>query len=227
MNNGKLYKGLIALIGLIVVNVGIFLMIHEYFLTFWISYGFLMVALLLNIAVHVFATETQPLIFGYSLGAIAIVYLVVEAIAAVIFFILSPLVTLPAFIIQVIILVAFGICYIQVLMTSSATARQQEIRGRDILNFKYILEQMQSVQKKVPYAASYKKALEHACDSLASGQVKSTAEAEPIERAILEEIRSLKALVDEEKEEDILASCKKIEQLSEERKQKLRLREPF
>lgn len=227
MNNGKIYKGLIALIGLIVVNAGIFLLIHEYSLTFWISYGFLMVSILLNIAVYVFAAGKQPLLFGYSLGAIAGVYLAAECVAAVIFFVLSPFLTLAAFIVQVLILVAFGICYIQVLMMSSATAKQQEIRGRDIMKFKHILEQMQSVQRKVPYAAAYRKTIEHAGDSLASGQVKSTAEAEQIEGAILDQIRLLDKAVETKNEAAIEESCREIERLSEERKQVLHMRAPF
>lgn len=227
MKNGKLYKGLIALIGLVMINAGIFLMIHEYFLTFWISYGFLMIAVLLNILIHVFATDTRTVMFGHSLRAIATTYLIVEFVAAVIFFIFSPFLALPAFIIQVIILAAFGICYINVFMTSSATAKQQELRGRDIMNFKYILEQMRNVQQKVPYGASYRKVVEHAYDSLASGQVRSSAEAEMTERAIIEEIDLLGRAVNTENDSDIIACCKKIEQLSEERNQKLHMKELF
>lgn len=227
MKNGKLFRGLIALIGLLAANLGIFLLIHRYFLTFWISYGFLMVAILINIFVYVFATSKKPLIFGYSLGAVATVYLVAELVAAVVFFTLSPFFTLLAFLVQLLILVAFGICYLQVLMTGAATAKQQEVRGRDIMNFKYILEQMRRVQQKVPYEAVYKKTVEHAYDSLASGQVRSASEAETIERKILDEIHQLDAAVSEGNEEEILAGCLKLERLAEERKEVLNMRAPF
>lgn len=227
MKNGKIFRGLIALVGLLVANIGIFVFIHKYFLTFWISYGFLMAAFLVNICVHIFVKNTKPLIFGYSLGAVAAVYLIAEIIAAVIFFALSPFAALPAFLVQLIILVAFGICYLQVLMTSAATARQQEIRGRDIMNFKDVLERMRSVQSKIPYEAPYKKTVEHAYDSLAGGQVRSNREADEIERKILDEIHRLDAAVSAANEEEICAGCVKLERLAEERKEVLNRRELF
>lgn len=98
---------------------------------------------------------------------------------------------------------------------------QEEIRGREISNFKYTLECMKRVQSKIEYSASYKKTVEHAYDSLASGQTASSPDVEELEKSILDAIEELDAVVDSKDEQKIAEACAKIEKLAGERKARL------
>jgi len=74
---------------------------------------------------------------------------------------------------------------------------------------------------KVPFDAPYKKKVEHAYDSLASGQTVSTPEIEELEKSILDAIRELDDILEKGEEEPILQACDKIEKLAAERKSRL------
>lgn len=224
----KMYKGLIALIAVVVANVGVFLLTDKFTTLFWINYVYAMLACVLTIYVNVFSLEGEKPIFGYTLSAISWVYLIAELVVAFVFSRVTPLsfVILAAFLIQFVLLGAFGIVFLQAKRMNSAIKQQQAERGQDILNFKYILECMQDAQRKIAYDAPYRKVVEHAYDSLASGQVRSYGATE-VEREILDKITLLSQAIDNQSEEEILAAAKEIEKLSEERKRMLRMRPNF
>lgn len=225
--NSKIYKGLIALIAVVAANVGVFLLVERFTPLFWINYVFAMVACILTIFINIFSLDKEKPIFGYTLAAVSWVYLVVELIAAFVFSKILPFSILPAFLVQLFILAAFGICYLQVKMVNESIKEKQAVRGNEILNFKYILETMKDVQRKIAYSEPYRKTVEHTYDSLASGQTKSNDAAAKVEQTILEKIRELDSVVDKHSEEEIQAVCKEIERLSEERKRILTLKKNF
>ena len=80
---------------------------------------------------------------------------------------------------------------------------------------------MKRVQSKVEYSAPYKKTVEHAYDSLASGQTASSPDVEELERSILDAIEELDTIVDSKDEQKIAEACAKIEELAGERKARL------
>lgn len=223
----KMYKGLIALIAMIAANVGVFLLVKHFTPLFWINYSFAMIACILTIFINIFSLDKEKPIFGYTLAAVSWAYLIVELIVAFVFSKLLPFFILPAFLIQLFILAAFGICYLQVKMVNESIKDRQAVRGNEILNFKYILEKMKEVQRKIAYSESYRKTVEHVYDSLASGQTKSNDMAGEVERAILGKISELDAAVEKHADEEVLAVCREIERLSEERKRILTLKQNF
>ena len=223
----SLYKGLIALIAILTANIGIFVLVVEKTVIFWMCYAFLMIAFLLMTYINIFYADKQKLIFGYTVAAITTAYVVVEVIAALLFMFVLKYQFMLAFLTQVVILAVYGIAFIQTIIINDEIKNQQAERNVDIANFKYILENMKAVQRKVEYAAPYRKTLEHAYDSLASGQVRSTPEVSALESSILELIQKLDKAVEVKEEAAIIDICRQIESYSEDRKQKLRQRANF
>ena len=225
--SSKGYKGLIALIAVVAANVGVFLLVKNFSPIFWVNYSFAMIACALTIYINIFSVEKEKPIFGYTLAAVSWAYLIAELVAAIIFTKIFPFFILAAFLVQLFILAAFGICYLQAKLINETIKEQQAIRAVDIMNFKYVLECMRDVQKKIEYSASYRKTVEHAYDALASGQVKSNEMAAEVEKDILNKIKELNVAVEEQAEEKILSTCKEIEYLAEDRKRILRLKNNF
>ena len=80
---------------------------------------------------------------------------------------------------------------------------------------------------KMEYANPQRKMVMHAYDSLASGQVTSNEQVFDIENSITEAIEELKTAISGKDEEKVEMLCKRIEELSDERKSKLTARRPF
>ena len=86
---------------------------------------------------------------------------------------------------------------------------------------------MKNAMSKVPYDAPYKKTVEHAYDSLASGQTASSPEVQDVETSILEAIEKLDGIIEQGNEEEIVSICKDIEKLAGVRKAKLACKTGF
>ena len=128
---------------------------------------------------------------------------------------------------QLCIIAAYIVLLMLALMHNSTTKEQQEIRAKDIVNFKYILDTMNTVISKVTYVDPNRKLIQHAYDSLASGQVKSDLSVMDLEQQILTAIGNLDSAVGEQNVAGIKASCDEIEYLAAERKRRLSQRVPF
>lgn len=223
----RLYKGLIALIAILVANIATFLLMSDFTITFWFSYAFGMIAMLLTTYINVFCTHKEKLIFGYTISGVSYLYLVVELVIAILSVVVLSWKPLWVFLIQLIVLATFGIVFLEVLLMHSNIKEQQGERARDILNFKYTLERFKEVQRQIPYSATYRKVVEHSYDALASGQIKSSIEAQDTEIKILDKIEELKKAVGGNEESEIIRVSKEIEDLAEERKRILSCRVNF
>lgn len=223
----KTAKCIISLVLLIVANIGIFCIGSDFEADFWISYAYAMVASLITIYVLFFLEKEQKLIFSYPIAAVTLTYLVVAVVLAwvcatfldehMMFLFLSQLFVLAAYIVMVIV----------TLTHNNAVKVQQAERGKDILNFKYILEEANEIISKMDYSDPNRKKVMHMYDALASGQVKSSPNVIDVEQRIMSTLNSLEMAVDSKNQESIDDCCKLLEQAADERKRKLSMREMF
>ncbi|MBQ6406924.1 MAG: hypothetical protein IJJ64_02685 [Butyrivibrio sp.] len=225
--NRTVMKSVVAAILIFVANIGLFLFGESFGAVFWISYIFTMTAALIASYVLIFYINEKPYIQVYEISAVTTAYLVLAVIAGFIcrnFLFLWPV---RAFFIQLCILALFGVAFIFVMIHGSHVAEQQQTRSTDLMNFKYILDNMKSAVSKVDYSNPQRKALMHAYDSLASGQVTSNEVVFDVEKGILDAVEALKSAITNGDSAKIEELCKTIEDLAEERKRKLSLKRPF
>lgn len=224
MKKGNL---IVSLIIILLINIGIFVVVDDYSGLFWINYGFVMTALLVSTYFMCFSAKNEKLMEKLNVTAAVCTYLICEIVTGLICSSFDEDHQAVAVVIHLIILGAFIIFFYSTLSANAFIKQQQELRGRELLNFRYVIEKMKNIQRKIPYTAAYKKDIDKAFDSLASGQTSSNAEVEPLEREIIDTIDILNTAVDNNDEQLIISTCSKINQLASERDSKLKLRSNF
>lgn len=225
--NRKLLKGLIAIVIILVANVGIFMLGSNFTVAFWINYAFVMIAALVTVYVEIFFVRKEELIYRYPVSTVTYLYLGFELIVVIVTSYFFRDWVLTSFMIQLTIFAVYIVALLSVLLHNTATKEQQEIRSKDIVNFRYIVDSMNAVILKMTYADPNRKLIQHAYDSLASGQVKSDMSVYDLEQQIISLIGTLDQAVANQQQEQIIANCKQIETASEERKRRLSQRLPF
>ncbi|MCR5798859.1 MAG: hypothetical protein K6G69_02195 [Lachnospiraceae bacterium] len=217
----RAYKGIIAIILLVAVDLIMIFSSVAFNAVFFANFIFASIAVVLSMGVIIFLADKEKKLFKLSLTAYAIAYLVVTLYLAMKFTFAPPVTIGWICAIYIALLAVFLIIIICGKAENDFIKEQEEIRGREISNFKYTLECMKRVQSKIEYSASYKKTVEHAYDSLASGQTASSPDVEELEKSILDAIEELDAVVDSKDEQKIAEACAKIEKLAGERKARL------
>ena len=218
---------IVSLIIIVLINIGIFVAVDNYSGLFWINYCFVMLALLFTAYTVSFPSKEKGIMEKMNITAAVGVYLISEIIAALIFSKLDENKTPLALIIHLIVIGAFILFFYFTLQGNSFIKEQQQKRGIELLNFRYVLEQMKLIQQKTPYSAEYKKAIDETYDALSASQSSSSTDVETLEREIIDNIAKLNEAVDKNDSEIIFSICKKIIRISSERDSKLRLRKNF
>ena len=225
--NRTTMKSIVAAILIVVANIGLFLFERTYGATFWISYVFMMLAALIASYVLIFHINNKPYVLVYEISAVTVFYLVVAFIAGTVcrhFLVLWPS---RAFFTQLCIAAFYAVAFLFVSIHGSHVSEQQQVRSTDLMNFKYILDLMKDATSKMEYSNPQRKMVMHAYDSLASGQVASSEQVFEIENSITEAVEELKAAISGKDDEKVEKLCKRIEELSDERKSKLIAKRPF
>lgn len=215
------YKAFISAIVLVATVVCMFLFAAKYNAVFWVNLVFAIVAVVVATLVIVGVAPAGKKTFGMSVTTYAIAYLVLDLGYAFKTVFVPAILARRVALFHVVLLAVLLIVVILSKAEDEFISEQQEIRGRELANFKYTLECMKKVQSKVEYGAPYRKTVEHAYDSLASGQTASTPLVEEVERAILDTINELEKVVSSKDEAKIGEVCEKLENLAAERKAKL------
>ncbi len=223
----RIMKGIIAGILILIANVGLFLFSATFTATFWICYFFTMLAAIIATYVEIVHVENKPVMYVYEVSAVTGLYLVVQLIAGSLcrnFLFLFPI---RAFFIQFCILAAYLIMLLFVSIHGSHVSEQQQVRGRAQVNFRYILEAMKSAMAKMEYSNPQKKMVQHAYDSLASGQVMSGEVVYDIEQQMIATIDELGKAITAKDDVKVSELCNTLENLADQRKTKLNVKNPF
>ena len=221
------YKIIIAAIVLAATCVCMFLFAHDYNMVFWVNLIFATLAVVCASLVTIFIAAEEKKVLGMSLSVYAMAYLVIALYCAFRFVFIPDILVKKVALIHVIIFAVFLVVFMLGKAENEFISAQQEVRGREIANFKFTLETMKNAMNKVSFDAPYKKMVEHAYDALASGQTASTPSVEDVEKNILEAIGTLDSALDSKNEEEISNACKTIEKLAAERKAKLSVKANF
>ena len=198
------YKMMISLVVLIATAVCMFLFATKYNMVFWVNLIFAMVAVVLASLVIIGVAPAEKRFLGMTLSTYATAYVVVALIAAFRMVFIPDILVKKVALIHVIIFVVFIVVFFLAKAENEFITQQQEIRGKDIANFKFTLQCMKNAMSKVPYDAPYKKTVEHAYDSLASGQTASSPEVQDVETSILEAIEKLDGIIEQGNEEELM-----------------------
>ena len=212
---------LISAIVLIADVVCMLLFSGSYRFVFWINLFFSVIAVVLSSYVIIFLATKEKRVLGMSLSVYGMAYLVITLGTAFRSLYLPDLLAKKVAFVHIVILAAFLVVVILGKAENRYLNEVQEIRGWELMSFRMTLEAMKSAMNKMPYDAPYKKKVEHAYDSLASGQTASNPEIEELEKSILDAIRELDEVMEKGEEEPILQACDKIEKLAAERKSRL------
>lgn len=221
------YKAFISAIVLVATAVCMFLFARAYNAVFWVNFAFSVASILLATLVILGIAANGKKMFGMSVTTYAITYVVLDLAYAFKTVFVPAMFVRKVAIAHVVMMAAFMIVIVLAKAEDEFISEQQEIRGRELANFKFTLECMKKVQSKVEYGASYRKTVEHAYDSLASGQTASTPQVEELERTILDTINELEKAVAAKEESKINEICGRIEELAAERKAELSSKRNF
>lgn len=224
MKKGNL---IISLIVIALINIGIFVAVDDYSGLFWVNYGFTMLALCFTAYTACFLSKDEKLTPKLNISIAAEIYLIAEIVVSLICSQFDEDYLALVIILHLIVVGAFILFFYITLQNNSFIKSEQQKRTTELLNFRYVLEQMKLIRDKVPYSAGYKKAIDRTYDSLAASQSASSAEVEALEREIIVSINKLNEAVDKQDSDLIEAVCTRINQLSSERDSKLKLRTNF
>lgn len=215
------YKIIIAFLVLIADIACMFLFTKYYHMAFWINLFFSVLAIVFVSGAIILVASREKKVFGMSLTVYALAYLVLALSTAFRTIFIPDILARKVAFFHVLYFFAFLIIFILGKAENEFIGAQQDKRSTELANFRYTLECMKNTMAKVPFDATYKKKVEHAYDSLASGQTASNPDMEDVEKAILESIKQLDEVIASKEEEPIVKACDKIEELAAERKRLL------
>ncbi len=205
---------------LIVFNVCFFwLGGFEHPVSVWIAYGFIHFAYLMLALTPVFAGKSkEAYTYSFVLGNISSAYFGVEFIVGLIFIFVRAESPKASLIVQMIIAAIYLAVFITNLLANMSTPdRKDEIF--------YIKDCASRVQMLVGRTGdrSVDTALQGVCDTINASPIKTHASVQTVEAQIYDEIGQLEELVDGGDAAAILAKCRKITSLTQERNRRLRL----
>lgn len=225
MNGKKAYlvSAITAVTALLIINIAVFSLVEKFTLNIWINYIFVMVAVILNIVLTLLELPHKPYFYGYACSIVGAVYMFVAIVAGLLFIFRFYHMPLFSLIFHIVILAAAVSAYLYAKNVNEEVRQHDSIRATELVNFKNALYGMESIVNRTEYTASYRKTVQHACDRLASAQIKSNPQVSELEKAVLDKIDELSSAVEDKKESDIITLCADIERLTDERERKLRI----
>lgn len=227
MNKGKATVGigLIYVILLGVFNLLVFTIFKTHTSVFWLSYAFMTVAFVVQIASMFLAfkpADVETAFFGIPLASFSIYYLCAALAVGTIFMIFQGAGFTLAMVIQLLILAAFLIvAIISILSRDTVQAISDNVK-ENIVNHKSILVDVEMLASSCA-DPEVKMAIKKLADTIKYSDPISTAAVELVEQRIMRKISELRVAIDNSQTADALQACKDLELLYVERNKKLAL----
>ena len=227
MKKGKatISIGLIYVILLGVFNLLVFTIFKTRTNVFWLSYVFMTVAFIVQIASMFLSfktTDVETAFFGIPFASFSIYYLCVSLVVGAVFMIFQNAGFTLAMVIQVLILAAFLIVAIISLLARDTVQAVGDNVKQNVTNLKSILVDVEMLASSCP-DSDLKVALNKLADTVKYSDPMSTAAIEPVEQRIMRKISELRVSMDNNQIPDALQACKDLEMLYVERNKKLAL----
>ena len=227
MKKGKVSAGicLIYLILLGVFNLLVFTIFKTRTSVFWLSYGFMTEAFVVQIISMLLAFKTadvETAFFGIPLASFSIYYLCAALIVGAVFMIFQKAGFVLALVIQVLLLAAFLIIAIIPLLARDTVQAVGENVKRNVTNLKSVLVDIEMLASSCA-EPELKQALMKLADTVKYSDPMSNESVELIEQRIMRKISELRVSMDGRQTSDALQACEDLEQLYVERNKKLAL----
>lgn len=211
----------IRLIFIIVFNVVVFLIIEDFTMSFWVSYGFIHFAYLMLL----FSSLSSPrvkdkFVFGYPLIYLSIFYFVLEFLIGIIFMIFKTATFNVSFIPQFILAAIFGIIYIFNMIGNETSIASEKESARNIFFIKNATSEINLLMSQVS-DIPLRKRLEKLYDSIRSSQVKSDPALAGIEANIMVKIEKIREQISERDFKNVIITIDEIMALVSERNSKI------
>lgn len=215
--------GLIYIILLGVFNLLAFTIFKVHTSVFWVSYAFMTVAFLVQLASMYLSfkeIDVETAFFGIPLASFSVYYLCVALVAGTIFMIFQKAGFTLAIVIQILILAAFLIIAIISLLSRDAVKEMDHQLNDKVTNHKSILVDVEMLAE-TSTDPELKVAILKLVDTIRYSDPISTPEVEVVEQRIMRKISELRINIDNNQIKDAINGCKEIELLYLERNKKL------
>ena len=215
--------GLIYIILLGVFNLLAFTIFKVHTSVFWVSYAFMTVAFLVQLASMYLSfkeIDVETVFFGIPLASFSVYYLCVALVAGTIFLIFQKAGFTLAIVIQILILAAFLIIAIISLLSRDAVREMDHQLKDKVTNHKSVLVDIEMLAE-TSTDPELKVAILKLADTIRYSDPISTPEVEVVEQRIIRKISELRINIDNNQIKDAINGCKEIELLYLERNKKL------
>ena len=121
MNKKKLQIGLIFAILFVAYNIVLFLLNNNYQISFWISFGFIVVSFVLTMVAFFFVSDEKrkKQVVGMPVTVLTVMYFVVEFVLGTILMIFSSLSFAAVFVPQFVLFVLFLLCFVPAMLSEN------------------------------------------------------------------------------------------------------------
>ncbi|MBQ8595398.1 MAG: hypothetical protein IJ406_05550 [Oscillospiraceae bacterium] len=215
--------GLIYIILLGVFNLLAFTIFKVHTSVFWVSYAFMTVAFLVQLASMYLSfkeIDVETVFFGIPLASFSVYYLCVALVAGTIFMIFQKAGFTLAIVIQILILAAFLIIAIISLLSREAVREMDHQLKDKVTNHKSVLVDVEMLVE-TSTDPELKVAILKLADTIRYSDPISTPEVEVVEQRIMRKISELRINIDNNQIKDAINGCNEIELLYLERNKKL------
>jgi len=217
--------GLIYVILLGVFNLLVFTIFKTHTNVFWLSYAFMTVAFIVQIASMFLSFKTadvETAFFGIPLASFSIYYLCAALVVGAIFMIFQNAGFTLAMVIQLLILAAFLIVAIISLLARDTVQAIGDNVKQNVTNHKSILVDVEMLAASCA-DPELKLAIKKLADTIKYSDPMSNAAVELVEQRIMRKLSELRVAIDNSQTADALQACKDLEMLYVERNKKLAL----
>lgn len=217
--------GLIYVILLGVFNLLVFTIFKTHTNVFWLSYAFMTVAFIVQIASMFLSFKTadvETAFFGIPLASFSIYYLCAALVVGTIFMIFQNAGFTLAMVIQLLILAAFLIVAIISLLARDTVQAIGDNVKQNVTNHKSILVDVEMLAASCT-DPELKLAINKLADTIKYSDPMSNAAVELVEQRIMRKLSELRVAIDNSQTADALQACKDLEMLYVERNKKLAL----
>ncbi len=223
-NKNRVLIGILYAVIIAMVNVLIFVIFKKHTDVFWISYGFLILAFIVQIISMLLSfrdsSKIEAIFFGIPLASFSIYYLFVALIVGIIFMIFQGASTTLAIVLQLIVLASYLVIAIVSLMA-------RDIAEDGISNIKEKVTRWKTINNdtellyKVCEDPELKVKLRKLNETIKYSDPISNSSVEDIERRLCSKISELRVYHENDKVEEAKKACSELELLCIERNSKL------
>lgn len=215
--------GLVYVILLGIFNLLVFTIFKNRSGVFWISYGFMTAAFLVQIVSMLLSfrtTDVETAFFGIPLASFSVFYLIAELVIGVLFMIFRQASPVLALVVQLIVLAVFVIIAILSLLARDTVKEMGDNVREKISDLKEVLVDVEMMEEACS-DPELKEKLRRLTETIRYSDPISNEAVESVEQRIRRKVSELRVYLDEGQLPEAAQACRDLEMLYVERNKKL------